>query len=646
METSQPVAYLLVVLAGCSCFFFWQLSDITTSGCFMNRFPRWWTCRRELPYPGPIRTICWMHGPDPTDGSFQWAHLAEKPQRPGWVTPQMLHATQVVFPMSSKKGCENFLLVLLWQPCNFQTITEMGKNFTRWLCFFFWFVNKISLDKTGALELGAEMRRWSSKPSVITQELRRSKWPLVAKWWLVQTGPKLLGELCGHGPLLEGPENSMALGTLRGVQQVSEAIWRPKTASPSRATGSTVICPQKATWMRFILLISRQEEGHVFWPLLLESWHLGWVGCFVECIGSDFELRVRFWDWVAKLFDSHAETLRSYCFFFFRCVTVSLAHLNQKCLIGAKNDFVLCSVLANICRRMMETVSVLPFGKVRENRKREMMIFISQASTSNNWWPQRNAWRCGMVVVAAYAESGRPRKSVVATLILYFRLIRASAKWSKAGAPKVLFHGMFLPKLQDKNHGQELWVRQCFVDWHLLDCVQEFFGVDAQALSFLRVCLKRGLPNSLPLPLSCQKPWQEFLWRCCPCSFALPCGQHMQVAHGWTGVEVAWPFPQDDCGRRELVGNRLRGFQYARFKKRCWPHGFSIFSFESAMTITVNQRSCQPCAVRVVRKLPNNGGPLVFFISIAWLQISGFSSPICLWRKVGNIRKRWRVCHF
>mgnify|MGYP002804508756 CR=1 FL=1 len=52
------------------------------------------------------------------------------PKNPS-VTPQMLHATQVVFPMSSKKGCENFLLVLLWQPCNFQTITEMGKNFTR-----------------------------------------------------------------------------------------------------------------------------------------------------------------------------------------------------------------------------------------------------------------------------------------------------------------------------------------------------------------------------------------------------------------------------------------------------------------------------------------------------------------------------------
>ena len=53
--------------------------------------------------------------------------------------------------------------------------------------------------------------------------------------------------------------------------------------------------------------------------------------------------------------------------------------------------------------------------------------------------------------------------------------------------------------------------RQCFVDWHVLDRVQEFFGVDAQGLSFLRVCLKGGLPNSLPLPHSCQKPWQDFL---------------------------------------------------------------------------------------------------------------------------------------
>ena len=41
--------------------------------------------------------------------------------------------------------------------------------------------------------------------------------------------------------------------------------------------------------------------------------------------------------------------------------------------------------------------------------------------------------------------------------------------------------------------------RQCFVDRHLLDRVQEFFEVDAQALSFLRVCLRSGLPNSLPL---------------------------------------------------------------------------------------------------------------------------------------------------
>ena len=54
--------------------------------------------------------------------------------------------------------------------------------------------------------------------------------------------------------------------------------------------------------------------------------------------------------------------------------------LTRSFSLERKNDFVLCSVLANICRRMMETVSVLPFGKFRENRKREMMIFISQAS--------------------------------------------------------------------------------------------------------------------------------------------------------------------------------------------------------------------------------------------------------------------------
>ena len=60
-----------------------------------------------------------------------------------------------------------------------------------------------------------------------------------------------------------------------------------------------------------------------------------------------------------------------------------------------KNDLVLHSVLANIRRGMMETVSVLPFGKFRENRKREMMIFTSQTSsnpfkTASAVWTKHN----------------------------------------------------------------------------------------------------------------------------------------------------------------------------------------------------------------------------------------------------------------
>ena len=61
--------------------------------------------------------------------------------------------------------------------------------------------------------------------------------------------------------------------------------------------------------------------------------------------------------------------------------------------------------------------------------------------------------------------------------------------------------------------------RQCFVDWHLLDHVQQFFGVDAQGLSFLRVCLKGGLLNSL-CQHSCAKPWQDF---CDNAHVPLPC---------------------------------------------------------------------------------------------------------------------------
>ena len=37
--------------------------------------------------------------------------------------------------------------------------------------------------------------------------------------------------------------------------------------------------------------------------------------------------------------------------------------------MGAKSGFDLHGVLANICRPVMETVSVLPFAKFRENRK-------------------------------------------------------------------------------------------------------------------------------------------------------------------------------------------------------------------------------------------------------------------------------------
>ena len=49
------------------------------------------------------------------------------------------------------------------------------------------------------------------------------------------------------------------------------------------------------------------------------------------------------------------------------------------------------------------------------------------------------------------------RFSVVPALLLYFKLLRASAKWSKAGAPRVLLPGMFLLSCRIQNHGQELW---------------------------------------------------------------------------------------------------------------------------------------------------------------------------------------------
>ena len=35
------------------------------------------------------------------------------------------------------------------------------------------------------------------------------------------------------------------------------------------------------------------------------------------------------------------------------------------------------------------------------------------------------------------------------------------------------------------------------------------------------------------------KSLRKTFWQC-PCSFALRVGKHMQVAHGWTGVEFVW----------------------------------------------------------------------------------------------------------
>ena len=68
--------------------------------------------------------------------------------------------------------------------------------------------------------------------------------------------------------------------------------------------------------------------------------------------------------------------------------------------------------------------------------------------------------------------------------------------------------------------------------------------------------------------------------------------QHMQVAHGWTGVEFAWPFTQDDAGRFELVGNAFEiagEISNIDDLKKVLASRFLRFSSESAMTI--NQQS-------------------------------------------------------
>ena len=64
--------------------------------------------------------------------------------------------------------------------------------------------------------------------------------------------------------------------------------------------------------------------------------------------------------------------------------------------------------------------------------------------------------------------------------------------------------------------------------------------------------MKRGLPNSLPLPNSCQKPRQFFLampmFLCLALWYALT-----HVAH----AEFAWSVTQDGS-RLELVGNAFK----------------------------------------------------------------------------------------
>ena len=68
--------------------------------------------------------------------------------------------------------------------------------------------------------------------------------------------------------------------------------------------------------------------------------------------------------------------------------------------------------------------------------------------------------------------------------------------------------------------------------------------------------MKKGLPNILPLPNSCQKPSQVF-WQC-PFSFALFFGKHIQVAYTWTGVEFAWLLAQDGAAGFEFAGNAFK----------------------------------------------------------------------------------------
>ena len=110
----------------------------------------------------------------------------------------------------------------------------------------------------------------------------------------------------------------------------------------------------------------------------------------------------------------------------------------------------------------------------------------------------------------------------------------------------------------------------------------------------------------------------------------------MQVAHGWTGVEVAWVrshrMTVADVSWLEIAG----GVSNVDDSKKVLASRFLRFSLESAMTIKSTELSAT-CAVSVVRKLPN-GGPLVF-TSMAWM-VQWFMTGLFV-KETRSILKRW-----
>ena len=84
-------------------------------------------------------------------------------------------------------------------------------------------------------------------------------------------------------------------------------------------------------------------------------------------------------------------------------------------------------------------------------------------------------------------------------------------------------------KLQDKVLGKNCDILDSvlLIDTFLV-LFRSFWGRYTGVDSSSGFVLKKGLPNSLPLPNSCQKP-SQVSWQC-PFSFALFFGNHMQVA--------------------------------------------------------------------------------------------------------------------